>query len=423
MAGENTVSTLNGLFKTQYHDKLEDLVPDHCVLQREALGIDWVPSDKTNGAFYAVPTVLRSNQGVTYLGEAGGVSALNAVANGQMVEAQVYGTEINVRGQMSYKALAQAAGRGEQAFKRASAWLVEDLARVAHTRLEISALYGQSNIGVVESVNDAGGNSATIVVTAATFAPGIWILLEGAKLVSFTGSSANSVTSLTLDSVNTATRTLNITYGGTFDVAAADVLFPLGAATAGGSLTFSEMAGLYKQMTATTGTLFNIARGTYTLAQGNTYTSTGALTKAKIIDAASRVVDKGCMSDMVCLVSSKAWAVLWAEDAALRVFDSSYSADKGQTGAKNLVYEHVSGSIKVVAHPLVKQGEALLFAPDNVIWVGASKPTFSIPGVSDEEFFRLVDGYNAVELQNFSDCAVYVLKPAQCIVMTGITYS
>ncbi len=74
-----------------------------------------------------------------------------------------------------------------------------------------------------------------------------------------------------------------------------------------------------------------------------------------------------------------------------------------------------------MCHPFVKAGEAFIFAPEDVIWVGSSKPTFEIPGL-DKEFFRLVDGYNAIELQNYADLAIYALKPAQCVVMTGITY-
>ena len=42
-----------------------DLIPQHAILQQK---IKYVPADRQNGAFYAVPCVLRQSQGVTYLG-------------------------------------------------------------------------------------------------------------------------------------------------------------------------------------------------------------------------------------------------------------------------------------------------------------------------------------------------------------------
>ncbi len=423
MAGENTMSTMSGNFKDIFHDKLEDLMPDYVLLQKGL--VDWVPADKLNGQFYSVPTVVRSNQGVTYLGEAGGVSALNAVANGKMVEAQINGSEINVRGQMSFKTLSTASSQGPKAFKKASAWLIEDLANVAYTRLEIAALYGQTGLGIVESVVDATGGLATIVITEATFAPGIWTGAEGAALDSYTSTTLNSVTTLTLGStagsVNLATRTLYVTYTGSFDVAQNDVLTFKGSTVTGQS-SWSEMVGLYKQLTATSGTLFNIDKALYNLNQGNVKSSVGILNKTKVLDAAMLCVEKGAMSDLTLLISTKGWAKLAAEDMALRAFDQSYSKSKSSSGSKELEIDYLGGTIKVVCHPMVKYGEAFLFNPDNLIWVGSSKPTFDVPSLS-ERFYRVVNDYNAVEFQCFADVAIYALKPAQCAVMTGITNS
>ena len=52
----------------------------------------------------------------------------------------------------------------------------------------------------------------------------------------------------------------------------------------------------------------------------------------------------------------------------------------------------------------------------------AASGTTKVPGFAKEEFFRFVADSTAVELQNYSDCAIYALKPAHCVVMTGITY-
>lgn len=422
MAGEQDVSTLNGLFKKKFHGKLEDLKPEHLVLQKDGF-IPKVTSDKLNGEMYAIPTVLRSNQGCSYLGEAGEVASLVAAANGVMKEAQVKGTEIVLRGQMSYGALSRAAAKGEQAFEKASAWLVMDLKNSAHNRLELSAIYGQSGIGTVSAVTD-NTTSADLTITEDSFAPAIWTLLEGAKIDSFTGTTKNNTGTLTVNFVDSATRKVNVAYTGTIasDSAASDELYPTGSNS--GASVFKEMVGLYKQFAATSGTLFNISRADYTLMKGNVSASTGAITKAKIVEASMLAVDKGALSGLVAMVGTKAWAALWAEDAALRVFDGSYSKDKASTGSKELIYEFIGGSIKVVCHPFVKAGHCFIFNPEDILWVGSTiGPVFEIPGIEKEEFFTLVSGSTAVELQCYCDQAIYALKPAQTVIMTGITYT
>jgi hypothetical protein len=411
----NDLSALNGNFKKQFHGKVEELIPDPCILQREDM-ISWVDSEKMNGEFYAIPTLLRSNQGVTYLGQSGSVGTLKDARPGQMKEAQVYGSELNVRGQLSYKALSQASAAGPKAFKKSMAWLVEDLAQVAYVRWEIATLYGQSGLGTVETATDLTGGLANIVITAGSFAPGIWVLLEGATLDAFTGTTKNNSSGvLIVQTVTTSTRTVKVSFTGTLadEVDPDDELYFEGANL--GSSSFNEIVGLYKQMTTVSGTLFNIDRGAYSLMQGNVKASVGQPTRAKLVDAAMLAVDKGYLGELVCLVSSKTWTALHNEDAALRVFDSSYDSE--------LIFSKVGGNIKIVCHPMLKPAHFMMFPTETVIFCGSSKPTFEIPGKGGEEFFRTVENSNAVELQNFSDMAVYVIKPCHTVVGTGLTHA
>lgn len=414
----NNVSQLQGLFKKQYHDKIEELIPQHAILQKL---IDFVPSDKMNGDHYAIPTLLRSNQGVTYLGESGAAGTLKSPKPGVMKEAQVKGSELNVRGQLPYKVLSQASSQGARAFKKASAWLVEDLNNVAYTRLEIAALYGQSGIGTVSAISGTG-TSRTITLLASDFAPGLWVLLEGATIEFFDPTLAtNRGVVGTVSTVTTTSAQVALTFATDPSTAIVvnDVIFFEGANA--GSGAFNEMVGLYKQLSASSGTLFNIDHGAYSLMQGNVVSSVGSISKAKIISNAMLAVDKGQMADLTCLVGTAAWANLWAEDVALRMYDSSYSEDSAKSGVKELVYASLNGQIKVVCHPLVKAGHVILFNPDEIVWVGSVKgATFEIPGMS-EQFFRLVQDTNAVELQCYADCALYALKPARAVVLTGVS--
>jgi hypothetical protein len=417
-SGADTVSTLNGLFKTQYAPDLNDLIPQNAILMQK---LKYVPADKQNGAFYAVPCVLRSNQGVSYLGTSGGVNLLTDAINAIMKEAQVKGSELNIRGQLSYKALSQAATAGGRAFKKASSWLVEDMANVSFTRLELATLHGQEGLGIVEN-DPSGASPVSVVVTDASWATGIWVVLEGALFEFWDGDTSRNVVGQ-LTKVTSSSRTLEFTYfsgsGALSNIAAGDKIFPYKAKD---GASYNEMAGLFKQYATTTGTLFGIEnRQDYSLLQGNIASNIGEISSAKVVEAASLAVDKGLMTDALVLVGTKTFADLNAENMGLRMFDSSYSGAKAENGSKELSYDHINGKLSVVCHPFVKNGQALIMDPNDALFVGSSKPTFEIPGMPDK-FFRLVENYNAVELQNYADIAVFAHKPGQGVVLTGITH-
>lgn len=420
-----TFDTLNGLFKDQFAPEVENLIPDHVLLQKGL--IDWIPQDKQPGEFYSIPTVLKSNQGVTYGGESGSVTALKDAKPGLMKEAQIKGSEMILRGQLSYAVLARAATAGNKAFKKASAWLVEDLTQVAFTRAEIAALYGQDSLGIIETVNSGpagtAGDPYLITISEASFSPGMWVLLEGASLEIFaTGASGDRRGSLvfTVQTVDTANRIIGLSEAGPAitNVVATDTLHFEGARASNGD-TYNEMAGLKVQMSATSGTLFNIAR-TYALMKGNPVAHGSVeLTKAALLSYCMKAVDKGAMSKLTALVGTKTFATLHAEFLGLERFNRSGGSEKEEAGAEKIAYRSVFGSLEIVCHPLVKNGDCFVFNPDDVIWVGSRKPGFEIPG-TEGSYFDKVEGATAVELQNYSDMAIYVHKPARTVMITGI---
>lgn len=419
MAGENTVTTMNGLFKTVYADKINDLIPDYAVLQKR---IDFVSAEKETGSYYAQPVVLAHEAGFTYNGTTGSVVALNAALNGTMKEAQVYGSELVLRSQLAYTALSRAATAGARSFKRASSFKVEDMNNAARKRLEIAMLYGQNSVGIVSSTSDTGTGTATITLTDATWAGGIWAGSEGAKIrASSSLSAALRGADMAITAVNSDTKTLTVTCNDTVstDVQAGDYLFFAGSNA--GSGTYNEMAGLAK-IISNTGSLFGIDAATYSLWKGTTISSVGQISFAKLQDAVGRAANKGLMEKVLVLVSPKAWSVLNADQAALRMFDSSYSGKKSENGAQALTFHGLTGPMEIVAHPLVKDGDAFVLPEDSLMRVGSTDLSFGIPGF-DEQFFRLVDGYNAVELQCYCDQAIFIERPAHAVMLTGITYS
>ena len=414
LSGPNTVDTLNGLFKTQYAPDLNDLIPQHAILQQK---IKYVPADKQNGAFYAVPCVLQSSQGVSYLGDTGDAQSLQNAINAVMKEAQVKGSELNIRGQLSYKALSQASTAGARAFKKSSSWLVEDMANVAFTRLELSTLHGQVGLGKVE--NTIG--TTQVLVSDETWATGIWVVLENAMFDFWNGGTLQCTAKLI--KVESDDRILTFAapiFGSIGAISVNADIFPKGAKT--GATTFNEMCGIFKQYSTVSGELFNIQdRQNYSLLQGNVVSGVGEISSAKIVAACSKAVDKGLMTDAIVLVGTRTFADLNAENMGLRMFDSSYAGAKAENGSQALSYDHINGKLSVVCHPFLKSGQALIMDPNDALFVGSSKPTFEIPGMPDK-FFRLVQDYNAVELQNYADLAVFVHKPGQGVVLEGITH-
>lgn len=413
MAGENTFSTMNGMFKTVYADKLLDLVPDYAVLQKL---VEFCPADKETGNFYAQPVNLSHEAGFTYNGDAGTVVALNAAINATMKEAQVKGSELILRSQIAYTALSRASTKGQKAFKNASSWKVEDMNNSVRKRLEIAMLYGQSSVAAVSSLS-----TQDILITEASWAGGIWAGSEGSIIDVYQADGATlRRASLTITGVDADTRTLTVT-GTTTGIVATDLVYFKGANSSG---TFNEMAGLKKIIT-NTGTLFNISAALttgFSLWRGTTVSSVGQISHGKIQDAVSRAVNKGLMEKVTVLVSPKAWSVLNTDQAALRVFDSSYSTSKAENGSEALTFHAANGPLEVRSHPMVKDGDAFILPIESLKRLGSVDLSFGVPGM-DQEFFTLVSGYNAVELQCMADQAIFIEKPAHCVYMSGLTYA
>lgn len=408
----NTISTLNGLFKVTYADKIEDLVPDFAILQKR---LSFMPADKQNGNYYAQPVNLAHEQGFSYLGDAGSVSTLNDAVAGTMKEAQVKGSELILRAQISYLALSRSTS-SSKAFKQASSWKVTDMNNSMRKRLEIAMLYGRVGIGTVESYS-----SDALVITEGSWAGGIWAGAENSRIDIYQSDLATlrlSADNIRIASVNSDTRTLTLESGHGATPVAGDVVFFYGANSSG---TFNEMAGLQKIIQNST-TLFNIDAAAYSLWKGNSVTSAGELTFAKVQDYLSRAVNKGLMEKVIMLVSPKGWAKLNSDMAALRTLDDSYSAAKLENGGESIVYHSVNGQVEIVAHPFVKQGDAFILPLDSVMRVGSLDLSFSVPGF-DEQFFNLVQGKNAVELQCLADQAIFIERPAHSVFVTGITYA
>lgn len=418
MAGENTVTTADGLFKDVFAKKLIKAVPNYAILQDR---ITFNFSEKGIGLKYNQPVSLSHEAGFSYLGKDGAVSALKTAKNGVIQNAEVEAYEMLLRAQMANTFITRAAEKGEKAFEKSLSLKVFDMNAAFRKRLEISMLYGQSGIGTLETVTDLTGGVGELVITAATWAGGIWAGAEGARIDSFTSTTKNNASGVaTVTKVDCENRKLTVSHSGTFssEFAVGDVIFFEG--TNNGSSSFNEMAGLAKIIANTT-TLFGIDAATYSLWKGTTVSGDGVLTFNKLQGYVAKAVNKGLMEKCVVLVSPKGWTALANDMSALRMLDSSYSSKKAENGAESLLFHSQNGALEVVVHPFVKDGDMFVLPLDAVQRIGSCDVTFGLPG-GDEKYFTWLPEYNAVEMRCMADQAIFLDRPAQAVYVSGITY-
>ncbi len=438
----NTLSSVDGNLKRNYAPKIVKLVPMFCLLQQynpdeteqpklPAIRVKW-SEVAFNGQSFQYPTKVQSGHGISFNGSNGNVRDLEDALNLVVVQASIVGYELVNRQQMSYNAAYSGDEAGQKAIETNSKLMLEDLKDVLYMQNEMGAFWGQNtDTGYGQILSQSiSSTTMTVIFTAASFAAGWWPGQIGARVEFFTGvtfepSGQQGTAYATVSSVDISTRTVVFALTGsgwnTVTVPAAnDIVFMKGALTTGG--TFNEQIGLHTQLSARTGTIFGLNRATYGLLQGNTFAVGSArLTKAKVTQAAMLPMNMGNLMDLVLVVSTSTWADLAAEDLAQKIFDSSYSGSVSKSGSRQISYEVLNRTVRVVCHPYMQGGEAFLTSEDHLSWIGSTDVTFRLP--TGENLFRLVDGKNAYESQCVSIKQIYHEAPARACVLTGIVNS
>lgn len=407
-ANNTYTSTLNGLFKEVYADKLENLIPDGVKLLNK---IKFSEKERLGNAYHQ-PVILGQEHGVTFASSSDDAFNLNAPIAGQIQDAVVKGNALVMRSVMGLQAASRAAAGGKTAFESATKYMVENMLRSVTKKLEIEMLYGQVGYGTVAS--EVG---STITVTTAEWAPGIWTGAEKMpiEIRDVTGATSRGTFEIVSVALDTRILTLN-SDAGNAGIVATDVIYHKGAYG-------NEFAGIHKIVTLATGTNFGIDVTQYNLFKGNTYAcGSAALTFAKLNKAVTRGVEKGQEGKLTAMVSTRAWADLLTEQAALRMFDSSYSASKLDNGASKLLFHSQNGTIEIEASNYVKEGYAYLLSEDEWMRVGSSDVTFKRPG-QPGDFFRDLENAAGMELRLYCDQALFCSAPGRNTALTGIVNS
>lgn len=410
MATTNTPNSVPGLFKEIYAESgLVNALPDFAKLQK------MVPFKETEmtGDKYVVGVKLQFEHGFSY-GPSSGANTLltlNAAVAGYIGRAQVEGYQIVLRSRIDYASAFKASQKGKKAFAQAYQALMENMKDSFAKRQELSLLYGQQGLGQVLS-NTAG----VLVLTDASFAPGIFSGMKDAVLEAWTTQAAVSVqhnADLTIASVNISAKSVTVT-GTSAAVVANDHLYFKGARTSTG---YNECAGVDKIL-SNSGTLFNIDASVYELWRSTSYNVGGAITISALLQATNQAVNLGLMEDVTVLLSPRRWAELNNNEAALRVYDSSYTSSKAERGTEGIVFHSTNGKIEILAHPFVKEGEGHIIPMSKLKRIGAADISFAAPGGGD--MVVQVADQSAWEIRSFSDQAPFIETPAQCVKLIGI---
>lgn len=421
MAVVNSQSTLVGLFKETYG---KNIVEAWGFMAKLANRISFVEKALQPGNFYNVPVDLVFEHGITATaaGTTAGIGSAPFLAPsaGQMQNAQVVGAQLIGRSQVAYEAIARSQN-DKAAFKSATQAVVRRLSQAVVKRLEIQLLHGQQGIGTI-SANPANGASRAIVLTDASWAAGIWAGEIGATLDLYTtaGVKTNANT-VTITGINTATKTITVSVTGadqTLDLTTCPVIFFETASPT------SEMAGLslIAGLNSSSSTLFNISPASYDLWQGNQVGSVGTLTFAKLESALSGPATYGLQGRAVAVVSPKAFAALGSDLAALRMYDTSYSTELAKNGSKNLAYYTQTGELEIMAHPFQKDGQIVVFVPDETSRVGAQDVDFITRSGNEQKLILESSTSAASEMRCYSNQSVFVSMPRHMVLLTGVTY-
>lgn len=405
---KNASTSLAGNFKEVYRTgDITTLVPG---IAKLASIIPFSQRDLIGNKFH-IP--LRTQDEHSIVGSVAGTTPSWTTAfeyiNGVVADAQIDGSQLLARAAVDYEAIYKSKS-DKAAFAKATAEVVKALSASAAKRREAMLLHGRKGWGTIESVS-----GTDIVITAATWAPGLWAGCKGMQLDAYASDGTTARTNSAADAISSITMsTRTITLGNSVDGSwvAGDLLFPQSFS---GTVDFIGLSAIAQN----TGALYGV---TSELMQGNVVdTSTGLPSMAKLLNAASAIADFAGDGRIIAVMSPKAFEVMNSDQAAMRRYPQASS--QGKNGFKGLSFETQVGELALLPHPYAKQGEIILFTEGETYRIGATDLNFIRRGRDGEEMLSLeVTNAGAGEMRVYASQALVVEQARHTAYLGGCTY-
>lgn len=415
-----TVANIAALLKQTYGKPIEVLPEENTI----AKAIGFIEEAKRPGDKYHRPVRLQHEQGFTYNSDHGAYDLL-AAKQGLVKDALLEGAELTGTADISYGIMAKMGAKNSEdsrSFKSAVGDTIEDLMVSGEIRRELALLYGSgasglANLGVVGTVVSAVSTTLVVVMTRASYAPGMWPQLFGAGFDFHTtgGTSHTSNAEMMLTAVDSSTGRLTFT-GNATDVAA---VLAGDVATFRGSRAVS-CVGLQAIM-ENTGSLFGIDAAVYPQWKCNQYAVGGPFTFDKLQEGLAQPAENGLEDGINVYLGQRAWTDIMVDEAALRRHPEQTS--KMKAGYSKVSFDSGAGAVNLIKHRYLKQGFALGLPTQYCERVGAQDLSFSVAGNKNEWFWKELDTKNGSQIRLYGDQAVLFTKPNLGVLFTGIASS
>jgi hypothetical protein len=386
----NTPTTLASRLKQRYNKEVSDIVPAVSDLQRRLE----FRQDLESGASTEFDIQLSHEAGFSV---GTGAVALGGSIAQVAARASVTGTSMILQTQVSYDLISRA-NKSEKGFARFADGKFLNMVAAFRNREEWLAINGRRGCGIVTS-----NTSGALLLTEGSFCPAFWSAQIGAIFEAWTSVTGGSQHNgdLTVSAVDVATRTVTVT-GTSAAVVTDDILIPKGQHIAG-------RIGLM-DIAYNTGTQYGINAATYPLWKANAYDcGTSAITLGKILAASGMSANKGCSGEtLVCYVPPLSFQGLVADESSLVRYGAGKK--KAETGFETISVMGASGIIEIVPHLYMKQGEAVLWAPNYSYILGSIEATSQL--AKDGDIFFDLESVAAKEMRMYSDtCGVFTERP------------
>jgi hypothetical protein len=434
MAGSISNDQVVNLFKQVYGD-LQDLLPEDYRLAKD------IPfnSKQKVGEKYVEAVVLSHETGWTLAGSSMDAIELNPAIAGAVKQTEVT-PYISVLGSIvPWGVISRSAGAGDKAFFEATKHIVRNNLKSHSKLLEIMRLYGQSaallgyvsyatatyrevaftngtatlnGVAFTNGINAAGKN---VLLAPGSFASGIWVGMEGAIVQE-------------VDASNVVLKEGQLVgVEADFGYITVDFTPTAASSTTSHRLCFkgmaesNEMIGMNKILNRATSSLFGISTSLYSIWHSNHITLAAEKLKLKNVqDGVAGAANRGGLdTDINIYVNPRSWATITTTESGARSYDKSYNSSEADNGFEDIVYYAQNGKCTIIAHRMVKEGEAYGVCLQEWSRSGSAEVAFQVPGINKEIIFPL-ENQTAYAFRSYADQYLFCYAPAKSILWDGI---